>query len=348
MKSKGQLGSSFQWIFVIIGGGVFLVFFFFVIKSCTDTGDDRIEAISLFSAGEKLKAAAWQGDTVQNISIEPSYVSCPTGSAVTLSTISGNTPVTLDDAPVFLPPELSGRLSMVTRQVVIGENTESPMVLGGSVYGLDENTHYFIIQDIAGQYRKVYDLLPRTKNIRLVFMDDVINPDSFKTPRSATTAVVVTPSTAVALEQVVLPDEPQRFLGVALDPVYTHGGGIVSFYTRNGDRLAKKASDIYVARQLGAGAAIAGSATNYKCANKAFTDRMRYTTLLYEARANELANTPEVNILCQAGLNAATNILLTINSQQSDEEYREVFSRDSWKLMNAQISLLDSACPVIA
>ncbi|MBR9700257.1 hypothetical protein GOV11_00120 [Candidatus Woesearchaeota archaeon] len=361
---RGQLGQSFQWIFVIVAGGAFLVFFAMLFRTCAQIGDEQIKGINIYSVSEKLQSGAWKGDTVEVVTIEESLASCPADS---VTIIGGGQAAPMDRAPVFIPPALGGEMTIVTRRAEIARNTESPIIIGGVVYAFDQDTYYIVVQDIQQQeWRKLIDILPDGLNIKLISSGEVRDIENLQVPESAKTAVLVSTNPAnldLMTQGLKLPSKPDRYYGVMLNfkDTTSDGGGTARFYVREGDRFvpARKNNRLnYATYHLATGAMVAADYDNFRCANEAFTERLRIITTLHEFRARIISDTlleddQFRDPYCAANLRIAAEALYRMNTGDGDEvpdneKYLELFATHSGKLSHVQRGLLDSGCPVIA
>lgn len=329
---RGQVESSFQWVFVLIGGAVFFGLFFVLIRACVDSGESRAQGISLALAASMLEEGAWQGTSSSSRAVQPAAVSCAGGSSIVLS--SERQSATLDRAPVFLPAGIGGVLGIASAQVGI-QRGDAVMRLANVLYAHDEDTYYLVI---PGEDGKRLDLGPNAREL-----GDVGNPDEVArlVPGGARAAIIVSGG-AIDLAHVDVSGIPQavRVTGVML------GEGQAAFYTRSGGRLVQGERLPYQAEELALGAAVTGDPGLYTCGKAGLAMRMRYVTVVHQTRAAALKGISGPN--CGGLLSDAETMLREINAQATDDEYLTALFGNAYRLASLQSALRAASCPVIA
>jgi hypothetical protein len=103
---RGQVEPSFQWIFVLIAGAVFLAIFLFAFKSCTQTGQERMQSHGVKSAALRISGDAWKPEFNDSVTMPQVSVSCPANATIILTPRADGAQVSapLDRVPAFLPP----------------------------------------------------------------------------------------------------------------------------------------------------------------------------------------------------------------------------------------------------
>lgn len=330
---KAQFGISFQWIYVVLAGGAFLIMFLFLVRGCSQQSEQQIQGAGVVSAARQLDAMTWQGKTRRNITVQPAETVC----SGTLTLQADDASATLDHVPAFLSPELSGALLVETVPVELGAESASPLSLGSALYGFDSSTYYLVVRDPLGRQRDIIALLPE-RNVRVIEPGDVSLPDRLRLPETARTGIIVTTS-GVDLRNAILPDEPARYLGIAVQP-QAAVGGIVRYYGREGASLDESDVVAYDGQDMLRGALAAAQEETYECAKDNFIRRARYLTLIYQNRTQELLGKSS----CDAVLQRAHDDLADINGKEDDAYLASLFSS---RLVMHQVSLLDRGCPVI-
>lgn len=324
---RGQLESPFQWVFVILAGGAFLVFFFILLRGCTQQGEERIQGLSLQAASMRLQSAAWNPDSTTRLSIPESTASCPAG-ILTLHT--DDSQVSLERTPAFLPPLLTGGISAFTRRVSLG----SEIPIGNVLYGLDDGTYYLVVVDSRGGYPLLENL--EHENIIRVRLDDLDDPDLLaeEVPGGAKTVIIVTDENPGYIRNAAVGGMPEDVLvlGVAVTDS-------VNFYRRSGAEMEAVSRLPLEHELLGLGAVISGEPMLYRCARGAFELRALRLAALYKDRAEDLSADIS-SASCAVTYERAVELLGT-------DDLGQLFDKGE-QLASFQNSLLQRSCPVIA
>lgn len=318
---RGQLESAFQWIFVVLAGGAFLVFFFVLLRGCTQQGEERVQGLSLQAASEFLESQAWQEESTTRVTLPSASVYCPAGT-VTLSTERAQ--AGLSGLPGFISPSIGGRSTVLTKPVRLHDE----LPIGNVIYVMDGSTYYLVIVDSRGGY----GLLEETgaENIVRVPLDDIRDPDRLaaRVPRSARTVILVTDKNAgyISNADVSGIDADTSVLGV-------HAADSASFYERRDGAMRPVARLPAVHELLALGAAVSGDPALYRCGHAHFTARAERLAQVYSERAAELAQEAP----------RCADLLLEAEQRLGGELFSE-----GRRLASLQSSLLQRSCPVIA
>ena len=310
---KGQLEVSFQWIYVVLAGGAFLLMFFFVFKGCTDANEQQISTGSVRSAATAISSAVWQ-EAQRNITLDAD-VAC-VGEVLTLRTDSASTQ--LEQAPAFLSPALKGEVFLLTREVNIRQQGTPSIRLGNVVYGIDANTHYYVIKDQSRRYEDVLELSVR--NIRLA--EQVQN---IKVPSTANALVIISWS------QPQIPQAPN----IPVYAVWVKSPTQVEFLKVEDGRLVSKGVSNYENQEMLLGAVIAAQYSTYECGKRNFFGRAQQVIDIYNMRVDDLRG--EVDESCRPTLQQASSILSG-----------SVSSIMTSSIMSQQATLNGLGCPVVA
>lgn len=361
-QRRGQLEISFQWIYVLIAGGAFLVFFFFIIKGCSDSGTAAASAGSLKTAATALTGIAWQTGTRMNMTMPEAEIICPAGS---LSISNGDNVASMDRLPAFISPSVGGRTRIITNEVTLARSQIPAIPLGSALYGIDENTRYLLVTDgvgpggaaAAAMATRIGALLSHP-NVRVGKSADLA---ASQLPRTTKTIIVAKfdgglssslpvlssiPSTAkvygVVINQATQTIEFSSWDGTTytISAVAGSVGGVSSYY---GDALA-------------AGAIVAGKRSTFDCGKTALVDRMRRLTGIYESRALTLKNDLDVSVECRAKIGEGYDALRSLNAKTDADIYLEALldnrgppgSALGALLLDTQDGLYVMNCPVIA
>jgi hypothetical protein len=330
--------------------------FFLIIRGCMSTNELQTDAGSLKAASLAFGGLAWQTQTITNLTMPAAKVSCP---ATAVSLISDKGAVSMDRIPVFLPPEVGGRLRVVIKEITLSRTNTPAVPLGSALYGIDDNTYYYLLSDsgasAAGRVSAILnspnvrtrqsgqlslERLPRTaKSIVLVRFDDLPFPTGISWPAGA------------------------KVYGVRLK-VPSGGIGVVTFlelHSNTWDQAGPLRE--YAGDYLMAGAVVAAQSGTYECAKNALAVRMRYLTRIYQLRSQHLFGLGPVELSnsCKdihgqiAGRVPGPGNLTPINnvSLTPDDVYlQSLLGMQSTsvgpRLLEAQDNLYIMGCPVIA
>jgi hypothetical protein len=332
--SAGQVESSFQWVFVLLAGAVFITFFFMLIRGCVQQGEERTQGLSLDASSLLLERTAWQPDGEVDLAISPSDVSCRSG-VLTLSSPNGASPI--DRAPAFLSPTLSGQLHAVVRRVEIRQQGVPPIPLGSALLGFDDQAYYLVATDATGGYPEFEALVP-SASLRRVGSDALSDPIRLAAalPKTARTAIIVSDSGDGLVRNAAVSAIPDsvRVLGVSITE------GSASFFSRAGGAMVAVRELPAEHPLLAIAAAVCGDPALYACSHAQLEDRALRLAALYEARALAIADNLEGSA-CEPMLRDAAGIL------NSSEDLAALLAsgRD---LSGVQFALVSKSCPVIA
>lgn len=320
---KGQLDISFQWIYVIMAGGAFLILFLLIFKACTQGEERRSDAVTVRTAATMLSAAAWEPESLRNLTVEAD-VSC-VGGVLTLS--RGEVYSQIERTPVFLPPRLDGRISTMVVPITHEADGTPAIAYGNVLYVIDENTHYYVFDGISVPGRNVHEIAATGAQALTALENEPV-------PEGAAAIVIVSRETD--LTSVRLPDTRAAAYGVNVD------AGIVRFYGRSGNALALRNTTTYQGDELMAGAIISGSAETYTCSKRNFAQRVRGITNIYAERATMLLASGQ-----PAACNNELGVALQVWPAGLDDDTLLSRIRDP-RLLTAQRTLHELDCPVIA
>jgi hypothetical protein len=316
---KGQLDIQFQWIYVIIAGGTFLLLFFFAFKACTASNDDRVEVAGVRTAASLMSNAVWEPaspESVRNVTIH-AQASCVAG---TLTLTQGDSSAQIQRTPAFIPPLLSGRSSFIVRSFAYEADGIPGIGYGNILYIYDENTYYYTLD---------YPMPGSSATTREGFRD-------IDVPSGAKTLVLVTGS-AESLQGLQVPRTTASVYAVAAKP-----DGTIDFYSRNGQTLERKGGATYAGDEMRLGAMIAATPGNYQCAKANFVQRARDIAKIYVARSTRLVDEG----LPQACADQHALAIDILGRQMDDDQFIAAL-RDR-RLMDGQMTLNALDCPVIA
>jgi hypothetical protein len=318
--NKGQLETSYQWIFVLLAGGAFLLMFGFGIRGCAQTGELAAQSGDLRYVARTLSLTAWQPNTYVNISFPETRVSCQ--GTIILSTADDN-PVrqNLDGVPAFLSTELEGPTRIVTSEILF---STTPKISTGTVlYGLDEDTTYIIVksgtlgQELSG------------KNV--LFVDST----GVAAAVAKVDGPVIVASTAVPDSSVLTASSSVTW--VQIDPVLN----TVKFSKQQSTGFGVAQQSAYFGSAMLSGALVAGEKSLYECGKKNAIARTRVVLRVAQERAEKLSRTPGT---CGPLLLDVSNKLKVLETNIDDD----LFMKDANTILQQQRVLYERGCAVIA
>jgi hypothetical protein len=334
--SKGQLEVSFQWIFVLIAGAVFLFIFFFAIRACTNTGDARLQTTSVVRSASVLSGATWYPQVNTSVTMPDVDVTCP-AETLTISTRASN-PMRgqLDRVPAFLPPRMSGPTRILTRDVAVPASP--PIRLGSVMYALDGRMQYLIVGSATEQAR-ITNVLGAAGNIKPITMGQ-LNAELGAIPPTSTAVVVVTFATSPPMLNIAAAGETPVYVVRIDDTAKT-----VSFSSRQSSGMLSAAVvEEFNGDLLAVGAAVAGRPDTYRCAKNNLITRSRYLSSVMADRATSLSTT-ELSDYCKERLIEASAELSAIKVAGDPILLQRLLTRNT--LSAKQQALYENACPVV-
>lgn len=281
---KGQLELSYQWIFVLLAGGTFLIMFFLLFKSCSQQGDERTQASTIKAQAAIINAAAWQTGE-RNRSFDAS-ASC-TGGTLTIAKGGASALITV---PAFLSPQLTRSL-IVTREISLSAPGTPELPFGNAVYVIDQTTHYYMLKDAAERYRMIAALVP----VNVVERNDPL------------------PGDAVVGSFDPLDGRQGRY-GVSF------GADDITFYVNDGDGLRPFKTVAAQGEFLQAGALIAANPETFSCTKGQLVKRASYLQSLYSDRLGALTGADCASMLSETKSyldQTAPQLLLSPRSQEA-------------------------------
>jgi|GEM_PF-4028395 len=317
---KGQIESSFQWIYVLVAGGSFLIIFFFLIRGCTDQNQDETSAYALSQTANKLSTAVLQGNTQANTTLAESRMRCPAG---TLAVTSKERSSPVASFPIFTPQYVGGTAQLRSEDVFISTANAPPIRVGNVLYVIDQDTFYYVEQDVAIEHPKALKAIA-SSNVRVVpLLSAVLVPDGAKH------VVFVTKSGFIPT-----PPDP-RISVVKID------GQTVAFGTSPA-QMETAETEVFVA-----GAIITADTELYRCAKDDFAGRARLLLNISQSRLKNALLDPS----CVTPANSQKDAILTLLSSTDNNVFlNKLFTTTidpTKKLLAAQYALYaTSHCPV--
>lgn len=347
----GQTETSFQWVFVLIGGVALLALLLGFANSCADRGQEEFRTIGVRDAVSLVSSAAWSGDSVRNTTLPDAVITCRAG---TLAFETEGEPQYLDRSPAFLPPTIGDRARVVTRAIALSPGTPAEFPVGGVAYVLDARTAYLVIQDRAGKGATLVEDLPIDPSIISVPIDDTARADTLArwVPGSPRTVVIAIVGSDVDLARIDASgiSDTIEVRAVALRPQSRHGG-VATFYRRDATSgtLSPTGTLPYAHERLGLGVLVSADRDAARCATDAFADRARVIVRIAQERASSLSG-DTADIVCGATLADAADLLDAIGEKSGSGQFLGALLDGEEELFRLQSTLLSrpGTCPGVS
>ncbi len=353
-SNKGQMESSFQWVYVIIAGGSFLLIFFMLFRSCSSAGEIKQDAQAITATATALSSVGWQSNLQKNFSVPEVSVLCPVGSLTLHSTGAKSIDKPIDRVPIFFSSNMGGLLRVIMRNISIDMGSSGSISYGTVGYAIDANTYYFLIKDdddhssAFSQGKKFYESINGT-NIKFVKYDS-LEVELNKIPSSAHGVVIVAfdARNTDTIDSLIANIDP-KITFVRLQ------GNSIEFFKKSGTRLVSEGSTTNIDSRFALGAIVSGDKVLYLCTKNVILERARKITIIYGLRAEQIARSesPALSDNCKelygkypGGINT-TLFNLNKQSQTNPDAYlAELLHPTTTRYL--QDDAYSSSCPVIA
>jgi len=165
LNRKAQVSEQFNWIFVVITGGVILLFFMFVISNVMSASDAKLKATVITNFDAMLTGAQVTPNSVHVIESTRSFgftVTCDSTGQSDLYLLDSNAYVSLLNKLVYAPAPVQGE-SLLVYTIPI----RKPFYVGNILLFTDPDTLFFVhTQGSSDKMENIADLFP--KNVTLV------------------------------------------------------------------------------------------------------------------------------------------------------------------------------------
>lgn len=339
---RGQTEPSFQWLFVLIAGGVLFLLFGVLIKSCAQSGSSTAEGLELSVVQQKISSDAWQGESLAEVMLPSAEVVCPEQGSMTFIGLTQQASV--DDAPVFVSSGIGGSATMKSVPLFLQEN-DVPIPFGSIVYVFDHQTAYLFIQDRENKVAEIASsvLSPRKKIIdasRLPYLSTEIPEGSLRV------VVVAVQDGLLGNVDLTGVSEDVDISALVLLPTFVNGGSI-RFFSRSGNAFRESSRGQYASGEMALGAVVSGKSTLYSCGERAIAKRARLLSNVYSSRSENLSRS-SLESPCVEYLHEASTILAQASEKNDDAEFLNALFSSAQRLTALQGALRAASCPVIA
>lgn len=350
---NAQLEASFQWIYVIIAGGTFLLLSFFIFRSCATSSQNINSANSFDSGVTSLDSLAWQvspKSSVSSVSFPDSVAICPAG---TITLKDNKLQKSLDRMPIFISPSVGDNTTIFTREVSLPAS--GALRLGTMVYAVDSRIEYLIIDEKNNGATSAYPGMISDEldvpNVKVIDMDSL--GTEIGNHKSADLVIVSFENSPM---NTVGTSEGINVFGRKAFFIQAKSVGIplnhnLEFYEANSTGWILKGYSNYTDESFLTGAIVSANMQNYECSKNAVIDRMNKITLIYENRSSYLSNSASLSVECKALHANASLQLNALNKMYAAKKYNAylstLFAENNNKLRQYQDIIFGIDCPVI-
>jgi preprotein translocase subunit YajC len=274
LKKKGVIEVQFNWVFVLIVGGIILAFFVTIVMKQKATSEESISITTLTRLDEILTGAGVSANTVEVIQIP----------AITLTydcdnLYIGGAPKKTLDRVLFAPKSMSGR-EIVTWTL----DWSVPYKVANFLYVGGEDTKYvFLSNSPSPEFKKIFSDLPANfsksdKVLEPVAGKFFIKQEDFKQYR-----FVIDGQTSITdLQSAVNDVSFLSKLGSAVTAVQVDiPNNRLTFYKKNGVIFENKGFATYIDNPMIYAAVFSDDFDNYKCVMAKAVKKMNVVSEIY-------------------------------------------------------------------
>lgn len=353
---KRAFAVQFNWIFILIAGGLILLFFFAVIRGCQRGGEEAIDAQVTIDLGNVISSAEKSKGTLFKVEIRDTGLSyeCPylrvgeTGGRIRMDTSFG-------------PDRLE---SVQDNFFIMSLDWSMPFKIQNLLYLSSPDIRYIIIEDQVHNYHEALledpyhytfpqNMTPEVYpdcsliadigdyKVRFIFFDQ-INQNC----TNAFSSMDRKDLTAIKIDS----------LSQGLDGDPIGGYGKVDFYMfdKASQGFAPAGpSSYYLGRELLMGAIMTEDPLSYQCALRNSLNRLNVISKVYENRTLSLNNnlTAEGCFDKSGYVNAAVELQEIIRETQSlgsisQDQVQEIFTA-AGRIQSYNTQLMHASCPLI-
>lgn len=290
MQKRGAIEVQFNWIFIIIAGAIFLVFFFAVVKSMQGSSDTKLNTEIAAHLDTVLKNAAQASSTgseaFRMIAFPAVTLQFTCEEDFSSMRIGGQgIEMPLDTQIIFSEQQLQGDTLYAWTQ-----NFEIPYRIQSFLYLTSSDALYVFIED-DGLIEEMYRGMPANISTMLVEEDELMNHLETYKSYDYVTFIGYTVDYGIFQPSGLL---HAKALNLEQHDVRGYHGDI-AFYKYTGDSFLPEGGSVvsegraaFLTKQLFYGAIFSGSREMYMCnANKALARAERITEIMLD-RTDEL------------------------------------------------------------
>ncbi|MBI2139336.1 hypothetical protein HYU14_00310 [Candidatus Woesearchaeota archaeon] len=295
-KKRGSVDIQFNWIFVLIAGGIILMFFITVINKQRQISDLRTSAVLATNLESIMAGAQISTNTVNVIDMPQADVLFECDS-FSIGPIKKGTKGNV----VFAPELLRGR-----KMIAWARDWSLPFRIANFLYVNDPEIRYIIVENPRGLGQKIMDTLPREMNkelittaeisqikdknhfkVKFVFLGNVPSPSSVPPPLPpAQASIANAPLSFAAMDDRDV--TAVNFPGLS-DKNSILSSGEVEFYMKSGNVFSAPVKSAYLKEESFYGALFAADPSMYNCEMKKAFQKAALLSLVYSDRSKKMA-----------------------------------------------------------
>jgi hypothetical protein len=350
-SKKGISSQQFHWLFVLVAGGIILLFFITIIMAGKQSSENKL-AISMMNSFDAIFAGSKASDNTLTILDAPPNTAiefvCDRDGYSELAIGSTTASKHNSNKIIFAKKTTEGR-----QYVLFTRSINVPFKVDNALYITDLHTKYFVLDD--PRYPSYADAIMKILPANVT--KEKINDVSAIAPGGFREVVIITFS---GLGQLSLSRDFQKIkvTGLSITPTTANRGAVSSSLKPPGQSRFRPSAgtQYYYGSAMLLGAIFSEDGDYYECAVKKLYKKLAVATQLYVARSQLLSESIQTGV-CQAVYLDAVNAFddlkeitegrgsLTpddINSQQilQIEEYATIL-----KNLNEQVEL--HSCPLL-
>lgn len=319
---------QFNWIFILIAGGMILIFFMGVVSKQKELSEKKVASTILTNLDAIFTGAKVSIGTVNLIDIpkEDIKIGC---NEFFVKDVSKS----LKDKIVFAPNILRGY-----KVITWALDWNVPYRVVNFLYLTTPWVRYIIVHDSNKEMAEyVYNTLPKELNKELVPVGEVENKNNYKVKF---VFVNTNPNDNVLTNFGAMPDDGVKAIRISFEDGEK---GEVEFYVKKGNSWSSEGKSYFLMKASLIGAIFASDKASYECGMKKAFKRLNIVTRMYKIRATDIKNFYKVNKieLCEAPYFSVLTTLLTImdiaeelsntlDSSKMSTLYNKVFEVKHW------------------
>jgi hypothetical protein len=280
-KKRGQIEIQFNWIFVLIAGGLILTFFITVVNKQRDVSALRTSASVATSLASIFTGAEISTNTVNVFDLPQTTVDFECGSYAI-----GSVRKQTGDNVVFAPTRIEGR-----KMITWARDWSVPYRVMNFLYLTDPVIRYIIVNNSKDLGKKIFDTLPREMNKEVIDVVDFAGLEDRNDPHIR--FIFLGAVNGDVFQNSLLNVDDEKISAVAFPDLQGKDSiprfGNVEFYRKEGSAFEDPpAKTFYMNDDALFGAIYSGTAENYNCAMRNAFSRLALVSSIYVNRSLEL------------------------------------------------------------
>lgn len=315
---KGAIEVQFHWIFVLIIGGIILLFFISIMNSQKTAGEQKISTSLSIDIDKIVKTATTQKETLYSIEFPKRKIKLSCNDI----TIENSPPKPLGQHIIFAPEFIENEKLLVWVKEI-----RASYPIDNAVYMCAPNSKYYIYND-KDKLKNIYDKLPdKLKENVFQLYNETSQIDIYARPK---TLKIVTTNTDFIDDNNIKTLAKQIRYASAI----TIQGNTLTFYKWNKTQWKPQGTTTYIGNQaLLLGAIYEDDIKTYNCILSKVRNKYKYVTQVLTKKAEILANeysnkynyTSDSNDkLCSIDYEVAYNALKNIDTNSLKNNLEEI------------------------